>query len=71
MTAHTSPASFDEDAFRLALITAQYKLRESVKSGKPQGLVVLLTGIETAGKGAAVTQLREWMDPRLLKISYL
>lgn len=64
-------AAFDEDAFRVKLITAQYQLRESVQVRRPRGVVVLVNGIETAGKGAAVTRLREWVDPRLLKLSYL
>lgn len=62
---------FSEDEFRLKLITAQYELRESVQVGHPSGLLVLVNGVETAGKGKAVTTLREWLDPRLLKVSYL
>lgn len=62
---------FDEDEFRLKLITAQYELRESVQIGRPRGVLVLVNGIETAGKGDAVTNLRQWLDPRLLKVVYL
>lgn len=62
---------FDEDGFRFDLVTAQYRLRESTKVGRPRGLLILVNGLETAGKGEAVTQLREWLDPRLLKVKYL
>ena len=35
---------------------------------QPTGLLVLVNGIELAGKGQAVKQLRQWVDPRLLKV---
>lgn len=62
---------FDEDTLRLKLITAQYELRESVHVKRPRGVLVLVNGMETSGKGKAVTNLRDWVDPRLLKLSYL
>lgn len=65
--------SMDKDALRLALVTAQFALRatrqQSPKNtNKPTGLLVLVNGMEQAGKGTAVTQLRQWVDPRLLKV---
>lgn len=67
-----SQFSLDEEALRLALVTSQYALRETRQtedSGvQPTGLLVLVNGIELAGKGQAVKQLRQWVDPRLLKV---
>ncbi|SLJ83995.1 ATPase [Psychrobacter sp. DAB_AL43B] len=63
----------DKDALRLALVTAQFALRATRQqtpptTNKPMGLLVLVNGMEQAGKGTAVTQLRQWVDPRLLKV---
>lgn len=68
-----SQFSMDKDALRLALVTAQYALRATRQQSpptlnKPTGLLVLVNGMEQAGKGTAVTQLRQWVDPRLLKV---
>ena len=67
-----SQFSLDEEALRLALVTSQYALRETRQtedsSVQPTGLLVLVNGIELAGKGQAVKQLRQWVDPRLLKV---
>ena len=68
-----SPFFMDKDELRLALVTAQYALKAtrqpaSETSNKPTGLLVLVNGIEQAGKGSAVKQLRQWVDPRLLKV---
>ncbi|WP_367103932.1 ATPase [uncultured Psychrobacter sp.] len=68
-----SQFSLDKDALRLALVTAQYALRatrqqEPTAFNKPTGLLVLVNGMEQAGKGTAVKQLRQWVDPRLLKV---
>ena len=65
--------SMDKDALRLALVTAQYALRATRQQtpptlNKPTGLLVLVNGMEQAGKGTAVKQLRQWVDPRLLKV---
>lgn len=65
--------SMDEETLRLALITAQYALRATRQQSpptrnKPTGLLVLVNGMEQAGKGSAVKQLRQWVDPRLLKV---
>ncbi|MGP4951456.1 ATPase [Psychrobacter sp. T6-1] len=63
----------DEETLRLALVTAQYALRATRQesppsSNQPTGLLVLVNGMEQAGKGSAVKQLRQWVDPRLLKV---
>lgn len=63
----------DKDALRLALVTAQFALRATRQqsppiTNKPTGLLVLVNGMEQAGKGQAVKQLRQWVDPRLLKV---
>ena len=68
-----SAFSLDKDALRLSLVTAQYALRATRQQSpptlnKPTGLLVLVNGMEQAGKGTAVKQLREWVDPRLLKV---
>ncbi|WP_040641914.1 ATPase [Psychrobacter aquaticus] len=68
-----SQFSMDKDALRLALVTAQYALRATRQqtpptTNKPTGLLVLINGMEQAGKGTAVKQLRQWVDPRLLKV---
>ena len=58
----------DEDELRLELVRAQYALRETRRQGQATGLLVLVNGMEYSGKGAAVTQLRQWVDPRLLNV---
>ncbi|MGP5436693.1 ATPase [Psychrobacter alimentarius] len=68
-----SQFSMDKDTLRLALVTAQYALRATrqrapVTTNKPTGILVMVNGMEQAGKGTAVKQLREWVDPRLLKV---
>lgn len=54
-----SQFSLDKDELRLALVTAQYALRatrqqEPSTINKPTGLLVLVNGMEQAGKGTAV-----------------
>lgn len=67
-----SAFSMSKDELRVALIQAQLALQATRESGfenvKPTGLLVLVNGMEEAGKGTAVTQLRQWVDPRLLKV---
>ncbi|MGO1250374.1 ATPase [Psychrobacter sp.] len=68
-----SQISMDKDTLRLALVTAQYALRATRQkspptTNQPTGLLVLVNGMEQAGKGTAVKQLRQWVDPRLLKV---
>ncbi len=58
-----------EHSLRLALIEAQYALKNNSSATTGRSVLVLVNGIELAGKGEAVTQLREWADPRLLHVS--
>ncbi|MBD1551411.1 polyphosphate:AMP phosphotransferase [Pseudomonas typographi] len=51
-------------ALRQALLDAQYDLRE--KAAFP--VIILINGIEGAGKGETVKLLNEWMDPRLIEV---
>ncbi|HWV08475.1 MAG TPA: polyphosphate:AMP phosphotransferase [Pseudomonas sp.] len=55
----------EEPALREALLEAQYEL-------KAQGrfpVIILINGVEGAGKGETVKLLNEWMDPRLIQVS--
>lgn len=58
----------DENSISLALINAQYALKELQKTANGTGVLILVNGMEMAGKSEAVTQMREWSDPRLLKV---
>ncbi|WP_343578472.1 phosphate--AMP phosphotransferase [Acinetobacter sp.] len=58
----------DEDELSLDLIEAQYALKESRDQKNAKSVLVLVSGIELAGKGEAVKQLREWLDPRYLRV---
>jgi len=49
---------------RQALLEAQFELREQARFP----LIILLNGIEGAGKGETVKLLNEWMDPRLIQV---
>ena len=51
-------------ALREALLEAQYRLRE--QSRFP--VLILINGIEGAGKGETIKLLNEWMDPRLIRV---
>ncbi len=50
----------EEHKLREALLNAQYDLKEN--GGFP--VVILLAGVEGAGKGETVNLLNKWMDPR-------
>ncbi|GAF60181.1 LOW QUALITY PROTEIN: UDP-galactose-lipid carrier transferase [Psychrobacter sp. JCM 18903] len=68
-----SQFSMDNDALRLALVTAQYALRATRQQtppilNKPTGYLVLVNGMEQAGKGTAVKQLRQWSILDYLKL---
>ena len=52
----------EEDKLRAALLDAQTRLREAGKSP----VVLLISGVDGAGKGETITRLYEWMDPRYL-----
>ncbi|MDR7016715.1 polyphosphate:AMP phosphotransferase [Acinetobacter sp. 3657] len=58
----------DEDELSLDLIEAQYALKQSQDQKNAKSVLVLVSGIELAGKGEAVKQLREWVDPRYLRV---
>ena len=51
-------------ALREALLEAQYDLHQQKRSA----VIVLINGIEGAGKGETVKLLSEWMDPRLIEV---
>ena len=51
-------------ALREALLEAQFELRQ--KANFP--VIVLINGIEGAGKGETVKLLNEWMDPRMIDV---
>jgi polyphosphate:AMP phosphotransferase len=52
-------------ALREALLEAQFELKQ--QSRFP--VIVLINGVEGAGKGETVKLLSEWMDPRLIQVS--
>lgn len=58
----------DEDELSLDLIEAQYALKDSRDKKNAKSVLILVSGIEMAGKGESVKQLREWLDPRYLKV---
>lgn len=49
---------------REALLQAQYRLREQARFP----VLILINGIEGAGKGETIKLLNEWMDPRLIRV---
>ncbi len=51
-------------ALREALLEAQFELQQR----KHFPVIVLINGIEGAGKGETVKLLNEWMDPRLIEV---
>lgn len=51
-------------ALREALLEAQFELRQQARFP----VIILLNGIEGAGKGETVKLLNEWMDPRLIQV---
>ena len=51
-------------ALREALLEAQFDLQQQ----KRFAVIILINGIEGAGKGETVKLLNEWMDPRLIEV---
>lgn len=49
---------------REALLEAQYELKQQARFP----VIILINGIEGAGKGETVKLLNEWMDPRLIRV---
>lgn len=60
-------ATFDaeEPILREALLEAQYELLQQARFP----VIVLINGVEGAGKGETVKLLNEWMDPRIIQVS--
>lgn len=58
----------DEEQLSFELIEAQYLLKSTRGQNNAKSVVVLVNGIELAGKGESVKQLREWVDPRYLHV---
>ncbi|MGY2171987.1 polyphosphate:AMP phosphotransferase [Pseudomonas gingeri] len=58
--------TFDAEvpALREALLEVQFELQQQ----KRFPVIVLINGIEGAGKGETVKLLNEWMDPRLIEV---
>lgn len=52
-------------ALREALLEAQYELKQQGRFP----VIILINGVEGAGKGETVKLLSEWMDPRLIQVS--
>jgi len=61
-------ASYDAElpALREALLQAQYRLKEQARLS----VLILINGIEGAGKGETIKLLNEWMDPRLIRVDH-
>ncbi|PYC27640.1 polyphosphate:AMP phosphotransferase [Pseudomonas alcaligenes] len=59
--------TFDREApvLREALLEAQYELKQQGRFP----VIILINGVEGAGKGETVKLLNEWMDPRLIQVS--
>ncbi len=55
----------EEPKLRAALLNAQYDLRQNGRFA----VLVLIAGVEGAGKGETVNRLNEWMDPRHIEVS--
>jgi AMP-polyphosphate phosphotransferase len=55
----------EEPKLRQALLDAQNELRERGRFA----VLVLIAGVEGAGKGETVNLLNEWMDPRHIEVS--
>jgi len=53
----------EEPKLRQALLDAQYELKDNGKFP----VVILISGVEGAGKGETVNLLSEWIDPRLIE----
>lgn len=51
-----------EPKLREALLTAQFKLRESAQFP----VIIIVSGVDGSGKGDTINLLYEWMDPRYL-----
>ena len=52
----------EEPKLRESLLEAQYRLKKHADFS----VVILIAGVQGAGRGETVNQLNEWMDPRLI-----
>jgi AMP-polyphosphate phosphotransferase len=69
MSENKSPIKLNEpEDLSLKLIEAQYALKDTRGKKNAKSLVILVSGIELAGKGESVKQFREWVDPRYLRV---
>ena len=66
--AHTEFKLMEEEQLSVELIEAQYALKNTKGEKNAKSLLILVSGIELAGKGESVKQLREWVDPRYLRV---
>jgi AMP-polyphosphate phosphotransferase len=57
-------AAKEEPELRQGLLDAQYELLEK----KPVSVVILIGGVDGAGKGELANRLSEWMDPRHIHV---
>src|SRR5690349_10042558 len=55
----------EEPKLRQALLDAQNELLQ----GKRFAALIVIAGVEGAGKGETVNLLNEWMDPRLIQVT--
>ena len=55
----------EQSTLRAALLDAQYDLHQAGKFP----VLILIAGVEGAGKGETVNLLNEWMDPRRIQTS--
>lgn len=55
----------EEPKLREALLNAQYDLKQNGRFA----VLILIAGVEGAGKGETVNLLNEWMDPRHIEVS--
>src|SRR5689334_4622514 len=53
----------EEPKLRAELLQAQYALKDNAKFS----VLIIVSGMEGAGKGETVNLLNAWMDPRLIE----
>ena len=55
----------EEPKLREALLTAQFALKDNPRFP----VLMLIAGVEGAGKSETINTLAEWMDPRFIQVS--
>lgn len=69
MAEHTTEINpTNAEDLSLQLIEAQFALKNTKAKKNAKSLVIMVSGIELAGKGESVKQFREWVDPRYLRV---